>query len=111
MTVTLHHTHPVLACAHEIESALADVADLDPTFMPTQDKASALRVLSRALSAATALQARLLASAADVAFDEGARDAASWLAAEEHANYRSVRRALELGRALEAAPIVAVALA
>lgn len=103
-------THPVLACARDIESALADVADLDPTFMPTKDKASALVALSKALAAASALHARLLASAGDVAMDHGARDAAGWLAAEEHGDYRTARRALELGRSLDSAPLVCAAL-
>lgn len=106
-----HHTHPVLACAREIHSALADVADLDPTFMPTQDKASALLVLGKAIAAASALHARVLASSDDVALDHGARDAAGWLAAQEHGDDRAIRRSLELGRSLESAPVVTAALA
>ena len=101
-----HDAHPVLACVRDIQTWLADVADLDPTFMPTKDKASALVVLSKALAAASALQARLLASAVDVAFDHGARDAAGWLAAESRGDYRRMRRALELGRSLESSPLV-----
>lgn len=106
-----HHTHPVLACVRGVQAALADVADLDPTFMPAADKASALRGLTRALSAAAALHAKLLAAAADVAFEAGSRDAAAWLAAEEHLDGRSTRRALALGQSLESAPIVCAAFA
>ncbi|BBH15797.1 HNH endonuclease [Nocardioides baekrokdamisoli] len=106
-----HDTHPVLACVRGIQTALTDIADLDPTFMPTKDKASALIVLSKALAAASALHARLLASAGDVAMDHGARDAAGWLAAEEYGDYRTVRRSLDLGRSLESAPVVLSALA
>ena len=109
-TVTLHHTHPVLACARTVRSALVDVAELDPAFMPTPDKAAALVELSQAMAAAAALQAKLLAAAEDVAFDAGARDAASWLAAELHSDANAARRAQALGRSLEAAPLTADAL-
>ena len=111
MTAPDHHTHPVLACARTVRTALVDVADLDPTFMPTRDKAAALLVLREALAAAAALQARLLASADDVAFDAGARDAAAWLASQAHDDVHAVRRSLQLGRSLESAPLVASALA
>ncbi|BBH18488.1 HNH endonuclease [Nocardioides baekrokdamisoli] len=106
-----HHTHPVLACVRGLDSALADIADLDPLFMPTPEKATALMTLSRVLTAAAALHARLLASASDVAFEHGARDAAGWLAAEEYGDYRSVRRSLEFGRSLQSAPLASAALA
>ncbi|BBH18166.1 HNH endonuclease [Nocardioides baekrokdamisoli] len=106
-----HHTHPVLACARTVRSALIDVADLDPTFMPTKDKAAALLAIREALASAASLQARLLAAADDVAFDAGARDVAAWLAHEAHDDVHAVRRSLQLGRSLESAPIVSAALA
>src|SRR5690348_4986613 len=105
----LHHTHPVLVCARTVRSALVDVADMDPTFMPTKDKAAALLVLREALAAAAALQAKLLAAAEDVAFDAGTRDAAAWLAHEAHDDVHAVRRSLQLGRSLETAPLVSSA--
>ena len=89
--------------------ALADVADLDPAFMPTQDKAAALLVMREALTAATALQAKLLAAAGDVAFDTGARDAAACLVGEGHDDLHTVRRVLHLGRALESVSLVSAA--
>ena len=106
-----HHTHPVLACARTVRSALADVADLDPSFMPTQDKATALVVIREALAAGAALQAKLLAAADDVAFDSGSRDAAAWLAHQTHDDIHAVRRSLQLGRSLESAPLVSAAMA
>jgi hypothetical protein len=111
MTEPHHHTHPVLTCARTVRSALVDVADLDPTFMPTRDKAAALLALREALAAAAALQAKLLASADDVAFDAGCRDAATWLAHETHDDVHAVRRSLQLGRSLESAALVSAVLA
>lgn len=107
----LHHTHPVLACVRTVRSALVGVADLDPTFMPTKDKAAAMVTLGEVLAAASALQARLLAAADDVAFDAGFRDAAAWLAGESRDDVHAVRRSLRFGRALESAPLVSSALA
>ncbi|BBH16494.1 hypothetical protein Back2_07810 [Nocardioides baekrokdamisoli] len=103
--------HPVLACVRSVRAALVDVADLDPTFMPTRDKAAALLAIGEALAAANALQARLLASAHELALDAGTRDVAAWLASTAHADHGSLRRTMELGRRLEAAPIVSAAFA
>lgn len=110
MTET-HHAHAVLVCARTVRSALIDVADLDPTFMPTKDKAAALLAIREVLAAAAGLQAKLLAAADDVAFGAGTRDAAAWLAHEAHDDIQVVRRSLQLGRSLESAPLVSAALA
>ena len=39
--------HPVLRCADRIAAALDDVADMDPLYLPTPDKAAALVRLAR----------------------------------------------------------------
>ena len=39
--------HPVLRCADRIAAALDDVADVDPLYLPTPDKAAALVRLAR----------------------------------------------------------------
>jgi Domain of unknown function (DUF222) len=72
--------HPVRACAGVIASALDQVADVDPMYMTTPDKATALVELTRLSARLEGLRLRVLASADDVALDSGARSAAAWLA-------------------------------
>jgi hypothetical protein len=40
-------THPILTATSRIDEALTSVADTNPTFMPTADKAEALKELVR----------------------------------------------------------------
>lgn len=103
--------HPLLARVGSARDALVSVAALDPALMPTREKASALLAIGQVVASALALQARLLASASDVAEDAGARDAASWLSAQTHADAHDLRRVLALGRDLERSPLIATALA
>jgi hypothetical protein len=74
--------HPVRACARVIGSALDQVADADPTYMTTTDKAASLVELTRLAARLEALRLRVLATADDVALDSGARSAEAWLAHE-----------------------------
>ncbi len=93
--------HPVVAAAAAVEAALKDVADLDPTFMPTSDKKAALLALDRALVQVEELRLRVIAAADDVAVDEGARDVAAWLAHRHRRDRGEARRDLRLARALD----------
>jgi hypothetical protein len=72
--------HPVIACARVIGSALDQVADVDPGYMTTADKATALVELSGLSARLEGLRLRVLAAAADVALESGARSPAAWLA-------------------------------
>src|SRR5918995_4705722 len=94
--------HPVLACAAVIETALQDVAGIEPAFMRTGEKADALLALTRAQTALAALRLRIIASAEDVAEETGARDVAAWLAHQTHASPRACRAELHLAAALDA---------
>jgi len=110
MTLTAG-THPVLACAADIEASLKAVADVNPTFMTPSEKASALVALHRLRSQVAALEFRILAVAQDVAEADGAPDAAAWLAHHVHADVVPLRAELELARDLdEALPVVAAAM-
>jgi hypothetical protein len=91
--------HPVLGCVAELEAALKGVADVDPAFMPTEDKAAALLALTRLVGRVEELRGRVLASADDVAAEEGARDAAAWLAHHARLDVGHARAALRLDRA------------
>jgi hypothetical protein len=91
--------HPVLGCVAVLDAALKDVADLDPTFMRTDDKAAALLALTRLAGRVEELRDRVLATAADVAAEEGARDAAAWLAHHARLSGGEARRAQRLAAA------------
>ena len=96
-----HHSHPVLGCVAAIDAALKDVADVDPGFMRTGDKREALLRLTELSGRLDELRLRVLASAADVAEEVGARDQAAWLGHEARLDRGACRRELRLGQALE----------
>ena len=90
---------PVLGCVAALEAALKDVADVDPVFMRTEDKAVALVALTRLAGQVEELRDRVLATAVDVAEQEGARDAAAWLAHRARLGGGEARRSLRLAKA------------
>lgn len=81
--------HPLLRALSSVDAALDEVAELDPAFLPTGDKARALTSLSRELARLEGLRLQLLAAADDVAQDRGARSAGVWLAVETRAGAAS----------------------
>ncbi len=91
----------MVATAAALESALKDVADVDPGFMRTCDKRAVLLGLDRVASQLEDLRLRVMAAAEDVAVDEGARDVAAWLAHRARADRGQVRRDLRLARTLD----------
>jgi hypothetical protein len=74
--------HPLLRALSSVDAALDEVAELDPAFLPTRDKARALTSVSRELARLEGLRLQLLAAAGDVAEDRGARSAGVWLTGE-----------------------------
>ncbi len=90
--------HPVRACARVIGSALDQVADVDPMYMTTPDKAAALVELNCLSARLEALRLRVLATADDVALDSGDRSPAAWLA---HRTRSDIGQALSDGRLAE----------
>jgi len=102
MTVhVMNPEHPVLACAAEMAASLDRVAGVDPAYMTTPAKATALTELSRVVNRAQALLMRVLANADDVALDHGARSAGAWLAHETRADIGPTLAAGHLAAALE----------
>ena len=93
--------HPVLACAAEMSASLDRVVGVDPAYLPTPAKATALTELSRIVTRAQALLLRVLANADDVALDQGARSAGAWLAHETRADVGPTLAAGHLADALE----------
>ena len=102
--------HPIIECAADLQAALKGVASVEPAFMETGEKQSALVALTEARSQLEALAARVLAASDDVGEVHGLRDAAAWLAVQTRATRREARRDLALGRVLEQHAGVAAAL-
>jgi hypothetical protein len=101
MTIAPPQQHPVLACVRGIEALLDQVSSLDPAYMRTTEKESALRGLARLSARLDSLRLRVVAAAGDVAADDGARDVAAWLGAEVNADRGVARRELRLAHALD----------
>jgi hypothetical protein len=92
---------PVLACADAIEQALKDVSGVDPDFMPTVDKAVALRRLDRLADQLAALRMRVMAGAGEVADGTADHSVATWLATETRTDPRERAGELALARSLD----------
>ena len=92
--------HPLLRCADRVHSALDDVADVDPLYLPTPDKAAALLQLARAEERLHELRLRVLAGADDVAQDAGARSSGAWLAHQTRSGRGEAMAAQRLAEAL-----------
>lgn len=101
MTIALPHQHPLLACVSGIGALLDEVTAVDPGYMRTSEKESALRELARLTARLDSLRLRVVAAAGDVAADDGARDVAAWLGAEVNADHSVARRELRLAHALD----------
>ncbi|GGD24811.1 hypothetical protein GCM10007231_25010 [Nocardioides daphniae] len=90
---------------------LKSVADVNPTFMPTDEKGSTLLTLLAIESQVTELRLRVMAAAEDLAEREGFHTSAGWLA--HHGRVRRSDAAADLGLAQTLArelPVLAAAL-
>jgi hypothetical protein len=94
-------SHPILAAASDVRSTLKAVADANPTFMSTGEKAEALRELAAAEGQLAELRLRILADAGDLAAETAAKDAAGWLAQHTRTRYADARADLRLAAALD----------
>jgi hypothetical protein len=94
-------THPIVAAVTDVRALLKSVADANPTFMSTDDKAAALHELVRAEGQLAELRLRILADAGDLAHATAAKDAAGWLAQQTRTRYADARADLTLADALD----------
>jgi hypothetical protein len=94
-------THPIVAAAASVRAALKSVADANPTFMWTEDKAAALTELVRAEGQLAELRLRILGDAADLAQETAAKDAAGWLAQATRTRFTEARADLALAASLD----------
>lgn len=102
--------HPVLGCAAEMRAALDAVAAVQPTYMSTADKQTALVELARIEGRVAELRMRVLAASGEVGEESGARDAAAWLAHATQAEPATTRSDAVLAERLERRPLVAAAM-
>ncbi len=93
--------HPILAAASRIDEALKDVADVNPAFMATEDKAAALTDLVALESRVAELRLRVMADACDVAESTAARDISGWLAAHARIRPEDARSEQRLAEGLD----------
>ncbi len=100
---TLTHTgsHPVLACVDAIAEALDEVAGVEPVFMTTEQKQTALIELTKLSSRMESLKLRVLAAADDIAVETGARSTAAWLADTTRDHHGTVLRSARLAVAVD----------
>jgi proteasome lid subunit RPN8/RPN11 len=101
MTTLQQPQHPVLEAVVAITGTLDQVADANPTFMATSEKAAALVEISRAKAQLAELELRVMAAAEDVAADSAARDVAAWLHHHTHQPPEVLRADLRLAVALD----------
>lgn len=102
MTIAFAPNTPVLlACVEVLEEALDAVAESDPIFLATDEKADALRRLAKVDARLAELRMRFLVASGDVADAVGARDVAAWLAAETRQDLPAPRGEQQLAVALD----------
>lgn len=99
--------HPIRAAARAIDEALKSVADVNPSFMTTPDKAAALVELARLEARLAELRLRVTADASDVAAAVGARDVGVWAADATRRRRGDGARDLRLADALAERPLLA----
>jgi hypothetical protein len=103
--------HPIVTAATEVRASLKSVADANPTFMTTEERATTLIELAAAEAQLDELRLRILADAGDLAEATAAKDAAGWLAQHTRTSYADARADLRLAHALDRdRPVLAAAM-
>ncbi|MFE6507808.1 DUF222 domain-containing protein [Nocardioides sp. NPDC057767] len=101
MTALQQPQHPVLDAVVAVTDALDGVAEANPSFMATEQKATTLVEIARAKAQLAELELRVLAVAEDVAAETAARDVAAWLHHHTHQRPEALRADLRLASALD----------
>jgi len=94
--------HPVLGCIGVIDDALSAVNGVDPMFLSTTDKRTALLEIHRVRTRLAALEYRVIACAGDVAAVDGDPNVAAWLGPRTLDDPRTNHRTEKLARRLAA---------
>ncbi|WP_406030095.1 HNH endonuclease [Nocardioides sp. NBC_00163] len=101
MTMLQQPQHPVLGAVVAVTAALEEVAEANPSFMATDQKAATLVEIARAKAQLAELELRVLAAADDVAAESAARDVAAWLHHHTRQRPEVLRADLRLAVALD----------
>jgi hypothetical protein len=96
-----HQQHPLLDIVASISEELDKATTFNPTFVPTPDKATAMRELSAILTRAQGLLLSVRAASSDVAEEIGARSAGDWYAATTRHDHRPSIGLDRLARSLD----------
>ncbi|HET8561073.1 MAG TPA: DUF222 domain-containing protein [Marmoricola sp.] len=94
-------THRILQAVALVEQVLKDVADVEPMFMTTTEKAQALVAVASLRDRLAGLHLRVVAVADDVADRDGARSVAAWLAHQVRGDRRALAGEQALATALD----------
>ncbi|MER7556254.1 DUF222 domain-containing protein [Nocardioides sp. NPDC126508] len=101
MTTLQQPQHPVLEAVVAVTGTLGHVAEANPAFMDTGQKATTLVEIARAKAQLAELELRVIAVADDVAAESAARDVAAWLHHHTHQRPEVLRADLRLASALD----------
>lgn len=96
-----HQQHPLLGIVASISDELDKATTLNPTFVPTPDKATAMRELSTLVTRAQGLLLSVMAASGDVADEIGARSVADWYANATRHDHRPSKGLDHLARSLD----------
>jgi hypothetical protein len=90
-----------MSTAPVLHPVLAAVAAMSPTFMSTDDKASAMVGIATLESQLAELRMRVMADADDVAMDQAARDVPAWLSHHTRTSIATAKADLALATSLD----------
>lgn len=93
--------HALVTAVAKIGAALDEVAELDPTFVPTDQKRTLLLDLHRQAERLHGLLLATLATAGDVAEVDGARNLTGWITARTRTDYGANHAAARLAACLD----------
>lgn len=93
--------HPLLDVVASISNEFDKATTFNPTFLPTTDKAAAMRQLSTVITRAQGLLLSVMAASGDVADEIGARTVGDWYANATHHDHRPSIGLDRLARSLD----------
>ncbi|OIJ23580.1 HNH endonuclease signature motif containing protein [Nocardioides luteus] len=99
------------AALSAIETSLEDLLSTDPVYWRTEQKKDLLERLERLQAQQAAVKLRVLASAADIAEETGAKDASGWLRTELLVDKAVARSQIKLAAGIAKYDLVAAGLA
>ncbi|WP_344304443.1 DUF222 domain-containing protein, partial [Nocardioides bigeumensis] len=94
--------HPLVEFADVLEKALAEVVDVDPAYLSTEQKSDLLRRLTPLVSQAEGVRLRVVAASEDVAAEHADKRVADWVARETRCDKRAAHAQQSLAEALDA---------